>query len=101
MAIKHSINFKGTRLTRSRKLVTLPNDGTPYLKFGMADFAATDDQGGKLVPTEYTLGSDGRRLYARPIPLNGHSQTNVAYGKNGYVYACINGVLYSGKIKKD
>src|SRR5437763_14631145 len=91
--------FKGHRFTRSRKAVTLPDDGTAYIKFGYAEWDAKDDQGGKLVRTRYTMDSTGEPVYAKPIPLEGHSLTNMAYGKNGYAYLARDGAVWVSNTK--
>jgi hypothetical protein len=92
--MSNTINFKGVRYTHSRKAVTLPREpGDPYVRFGYAEWGATDDQGGKLVKTQWTTGS-GEPIFAKPIPIRGHGLTNLAYGKNGYAYLLHDGRVY-------
>lgn len=94
--MSNTIIFKGTRFTRSRKAVTLPSDDTPFVRFGYVQLGVHDDQGGKLVKTEWTMG--GEPVFAKPIQLSGHSLTNMAYGKNGYAYLFRDGAVYVAKI---
>lgn len=95
----NSIIHNGHRFTLSRKAVTLPSDGTAYIKFGYAEWGATDDQGGKLVKTDWTMQSNGTPVYAKPIPLEGHSLTCMAYGKNGYAFLARDGRVYVSNTK--
>ena len=91
--------FKGIKFRKSRKVCTLPSDGTPYTKFGRVVPTASTSRGGEFIKTEYTW-SDGGPVFATPVKLNGHSLTNMAYGQDGYMYLAKDGSCFVGSSKR-
>lgn len=99
--------FKGLRFRHSRLVVQLPvkaEDGSlmPYIEpereqyvhFGRAVVGANEGTKG-VVKTRYRW-NDETPVYAKPIPLSGHSRTNMAYGKDRRVYLMHDGACFIG-----
>jgi hypothetical protein len=71
--------YKGRTWYRSRTVVTLPEmkDGK-YIQFGK--ICDKDTPG--AVETTWTRDGSNEKLWAKPIPDNGYSLTNMMYGKH-------------------
>jgi hypothetical protein len=101
--------FKGLKFRRSRTVVVIPeehNTHMGHLSFGKV---CQEDVPGAVL-TNYINSSTKQKVYAKPIPLSGHSLTNMAYGEKktlkhpgGWsethvmVYLCVDGKTYTHK----
>jgi hypothetical protein len=95
--------FDGLKFRLSQKIVTLPlkdeqGNWHPYVNPLRAHYAVF----GRVVPagtpgairTQWWSRKDSTPVYAVPIPLKGHSLTNMAYGEDGKVYLIRDGQIY-------
>jgi len=99
--------FDGLRWRRTKKVVTLPpnlwekdSGGIKYTTFGRV---AKDHNDPKAVVTNwYQEIAGGSRLVVKAIPIgvDGHSLTNLMYGKDGYAYLFLKGQVYIRRWKK-
>ncbi len=107
--------FKGERWQKSKSAVTLPETVNSHWMFGRACKKSAkgavktdwvwgqvperlweDDGNGKKLPEPDRIDEqDGPvyYVYAKPIPCDGHSLTNLMYGKDGMKY-----LLYEEKV---
>lgn len=102
--------FDGMRFTRSKKVVTLPQEMWAgnmknYVTFGRICSKSTD---GAIKTEWYWQGyspfgdaaeGDKFPIYAVPVPIDGHSLTNMMYGADRYTYLYYNGKVYVKKSK--
>lgn len=95
--------FDGLKFRRTNKVVTLPHalwekkGDTRYVVFGRV---AKDPNDPKAVATNWYRRIDtGTRVIVKAIPIksDGHSRTNMMYGKDGYTYLFIKGQVYIRK----
>ena len=74
--------FKGIKWRKTRKVFELPTDTTKenwnYIRFGR--MCKDSDKG--AIATNYTYTGNGQPVYAKEIPCDGHSLTNMMYGKD-------------------
>ena len=88
------MKFKGFNFRKVRTVVQLPYDegeSTSYIKFGR--ISKESDKGAIL--TRYKFADSGLPVYAKPIPNNGYSLTNMMYGKDGRVYLMKDGQFFT------
>lgn len=95
--------FDGMRWTRSRKVVSLPQDywlgeSKNYVTFGRVSF----ENAPGAVKTNWKDESwePPRDVWATPIPCDGHSLTNLMYGKDGKAYLMLDGLIYVRSFKR-
>lgn len=97
--------YDGMRFTRSRKCVTLPGPRHAVL-FGRV--CKKDTPNAVRTNAKWRGGSPYRDeaengeypVYAIPVPEDGHSSTNVMYGKDGYIYLAYGGEVFVHKYTK-
>lgn len=100
------MKFDGIQFRKTKNIVVLPafdKNGSPidygdgakpnYVRFGRVVKI------GKPVPdnaveTNLTFANGCFRVFATPVDIEGHSLTNMAYGKDGRAYLCKDGECY-------
>ncbi len=83
----------GIKFTADKKIVPIPApaDGQPhYVYFGRV--CDQDKEG--AIPS--LVSRDGVKVYAKPIPCEGHSKSNMMYGP-GKTYLMVDGRCYVAK----
>ena len=94
------MKFKGINFRRAPNVVTLPDGaGDPSIPSNYQQFGRVckpDAQG--AIRSNWSRG--GEPLYVKPIPLSGHSRTNMAYGLDGRVYLIHDGRCYTAPPKR-
>lgn len=101
--------FKGHQFRQSRRIIALPvraEDGSlmPYIEPGREQYiqfgrAVAGASGGKgLVKTDHRWSDTDAPVWAKPIPLDGHSLTNMAYGKDRHIYLMFDGACFIAKL---
>ncbi len=96
--------FDGLKWRRTKKVVTLPphlwEESGLYTTFGRV---AKDPNDPKAVVTNwYQEVAGGSRVLVKaiPIPVDGHSLTNLMYGKDGYAYLFLKSQVYIRRWEK-
>lgn len=99
--------YDGMKWRKTRKVVTLPSSlwekedsGVKYVTFGRV---AKDPNDPKAVVTNwYQEVAGGSRIVVKAIPIgvDGHSRTNLMYGKDGYAYLFLKSQVYIRRWKK-
>lgn len=98
--------YKGYRFRHARSVVMIriPDDPEPnYVKFGRVCKPGAKG----AVETTYTwredckLGKKGDKVWAKPVKLEGHSRTNMAYGADGRMYLAHDGWCYTAIYRRN
>jgi hypothetical protein len=103
--------FKGRQYRENRRIVPLPRSlwrQSNFIEFGRTVSITHPDPASVkgAIKTDYTwpnhpnLG-DQTPAYAVPIPLHGHSLTNLAYGNDGRMYLLLDGKCYTAITPKE
>ncbi len=98
--------FDGQKFRRSTKVVPLARnlwtgDAHNFVAFGRVckpDHREATKTNLTYPPQEGQ--AVGEPVYAAPIVCDGHSLTNLMYGKDGYAYLMLDGKVYTRKLKK-
>lgn len=107
------MQYKGGKYRRNRNIVRMPlfdeqNRRMPYVEVGKEQYAVfgrvtklgANKKGAFKTNCTWSGGDkDGQPVYAVPIPLKGYSQTNLAYGLDGYMYLMMDGACYQSMKK--
>lgn len=91
--------YKGYKFRKSRTVVSMPNldsEKKNYVAFGKV--YKEGQAPASAIQTQYQWPSRSP-VYAKYIPLSGHSLTNMAYGKDGRIYLMLDGKFYTAKMK--
>lgn len=106
------MQYKGHNFRENNKLVMLPiydedNNPMPYVdedKTNYVYFGKVIARGKKkpldAIKTIYKWEDTQETVYATPIPLKGHSLTNMAYGEKDQLYLAKGNRCYQAKIQR-
>jgi hypothetical protein len=96
------VYFDGIRFTLCRRVVTLPAElfvDPQYVRFGRV---VEGPEVCGAVETAWQHGAGGEPVWAVQIEPDGWSLTNMMYGKDGRIYLCVRGRVYSapGRVRR-